>query len=210
VALATHLHAPTVGSIVIDADGINGSVPAEVAQSALELLGRGRSASALETTAEGRFLLEATLPIPRLLVVGTAALAGDLVHLAGWLGWSAEQFADADLAAGAAEALLPCDALVVFDHGLTRSGPLLAAALRSRAGYVGALGSRRTQARRAEHLRDLGVEEEFLARLHGPTGLDLGAANRAEIAMSICAEITAERSHHSARPLRETDGRIQS
>lgn len=177
---------------------------------ATELLAAGRTGAVVVDTEAGRVLVEATVPAPRLVVVGKAAVAGDIVHLAGWLGWSAEQFTSAPDAASAVTLLGPHDAVVVLDHGIEATGPLLADALTRGVGYVGALGSRTTQARRAEHLRRLGVADDALARVHGPTGLDLGASTRAETALAICAEITATRTGRSSRPLRETSGPIQA
>jgi xanthine dehydrogenase accessory factor len=177
-------------------------------QRALRLLAGGRSRSFVEPCPEGRMLVETHLPRPRLFVVGRAELAADLVALAGWLAWEGVRTTDAS------EVAIPTlgsrDALVVLDHGLQRTGPLLVDVLRSRCGYVGALGSRTTQQKRREHLRGLGVTEDELARLHGPTGLDLGPANRAEIALAICAEITAVRAGRRAGALRETEGRIRT
>ena len=69
--------------------------------------------------------------------------------------------------------------------------PALAAALRSEAFYVGALGSKKTQAARRERLAQLGFDEAALARLHGPVGLDIGAVSTAEIAVSILSELVA-------------------
>ena len=57
--------------------------------------------------------------------------------------------------------------------------------------YIGALGSRKTHARRLDRLRDVGLSEQALARIHAPIGLDIGAISPAEIAVSIIAEITA-------------------
>jgi len=80
--------------------------------------------------------------------------------------------------------------------------------MRRSVGYVGALGSRRTQALRREHLREIGVRELDIDRLHGPTGLDLGARTPTETAISIVAEILAERSNRTGAPLRTTTGPI--
>ena len=80
---------------------------------------------------------------------------------------------------------------------------LLAEALRRAVGYIGALGSRRTQQRRAEHLRGLGVDATALARLRGPAGLDVGPIGAREIALSILAEIAAVRSGRDGRPLKD-------
>ena len=71
--------------------------------------------------------------------------------------------------------------------------PALDLALRSPACYVGAIGSKKTQAHRRERLRAAGFGETEIARLHGPIGLDLGGRNPAEIALAILAEITAVR-----------------
>ena len=82
-------------------------------------------------------------------------------------------------------------AVVTLSHDAKLDEPALEVALGSPCFYVGALGSRRTQERRRERLREAGISEEALARIHGPVGLDLGAQSPAEIALSIAAEITA-------------------
>lgn len=82
-------------------------------------------------------------------------------------------------------------AVVTLSHDAKIDEPALEVALRSDCFYVGALGSKRTQARRKERLVEAGVASEALARVHGPVGLDLGAKSPAEIALSIAAELTA-------------------
>jgi xanthine dehydrogenase accessory factor len=82
-------------------------------------------------------------------------------------------------------------AIVTLTHDPKLDDPALLVALRSTAFYVGSLGSRRTQARRLERMRELGLESAAAARLHGPVGLDIGARSPAEIAVSILAQITA-------------------
>jgi xanthine dehydrogenase accessory factor len=67
--------------------------------------------------------------------------------------------------------------------------PAIAAALRSEAFYVGALGSKKTQAARRERLRAMGFEDRDLSRIHGPVGLSIGAVSTGEIAASILAEL---------------------
>ncbi|HYC80184.1 MAG TPA: XdhC family protein, partial [Solirubrobacterales bacterium] len=86
--------------------------------------------------------------------------------------------------------------------------PALIGALGSEAGYVGALGSRKTTAERERRLRESGVGDEELARVHAPCGLDIGAATPEEVAVSVLAEIIAERSGRAGEPLRETSAAI--
>jgi xanthine dehydrogenase accessory factor len=82
-------------------------------------------------------------------------------------------------------------AIVVLSHDKKIDDPALIAALRSDAFYVGALGSKKTHARRVERLLTAGVSAVDIARIHGPIGLDIGALDASEIALSIMAEITA-------------------
>jgi xanthine dehydrogenase accessory factor len=82
-------------------------------------------------------------------------------------------------------------ALVTLSHDPKIDDPALEAALTSSCFYVGALGSQRTQAKRRDRLRDAGFDEEAIARVRGPVGLDIGARSPAEIALSIAAELTA-------------------
>ena len=81
-------------------------------------------------------------------------------------------------------------AVVTLTHDPKLDDPALEIALRSDAFYIGALGSRRTHARRLERLTELGFNDRDFARIHGPVGLDIGAVSPAEIAISILAEIT--------------------
>jgi len=82
-------------------------------------------------------------------------------------------------------------AVVTLSHDPKFDDPALAGALGSRAFYVGALGSRRTHGKRLERLRDRGIGDEALARIHAPVGLDIGARTPEEIAISVLAEIVA-------------------
>jgi xanthine dehydrogenase accessory factor len=82
-------------------------------------------------------------------------------------------------------------AVVTITHDPKLDDPALAAALRSDAFYLGALGSRKTQAARRERLRALGFGDRDLERIHGPVGLAIGAVSPGEIAVSILAEIVA-------------------
>ena len=80
-------------------------------------------------------------------------------------------------------------AIVTLTHDPKVDDPALIGALRSPAFYIGALGSRRTHAKRLDRLRAQGVEADALERIHSPVGLDIGARNPSEIAVSILAQI---------------------
>jgi xanthine dehydrogenase accessory factor len=172
--------------------------------------------SGVVTSGERRVFLE-VFPRPRtLLVIGAGHLSELLVMLAQPLGYrtvvadpreaflARERFPGADLllsmwpaeafaAAGVDEGTAVC----VLSHDPKFDEPALELALRSPAFYVGAIGSRKTQADRRARLLARGFTEAEVARIHGPIGLDLGGRQPAEIAVAIVAEITRER--HSQR-----------
>jgi xanthine dehydrogenase accessory factor len=83
--------------------------------------------------------------------------------------------------------------ICVLSHDPKFDEPALEVALRSAAAYVGAIGSRKTQAARRERLRESGLTDAQVERLHGPIGLDLGGRQPAETALAILAEMTAVR-----------------
>lgn len=90
------------------------------------------------------------------------------------------------------ESIGPRDVICVLTHEERFDIPALVAALASDAGFVGAMGSRRTDARRRELLCDAGVPQESLERLRSPIGLDLGGASPAQTAVSIVAQVVAD------------------
>ena len=98
--------------------------------------------------------------------------------------------------------------ICVLTHDPKFDIPLLEVALRTSAGYVGAMGSRRTHQERLAQLREVGITPLELARLHSPIGLDVGARTPEETAVSIAAEIISGRWGGSGRPLAATDGPI--
>jgi xanthine dehydrogenase accessory factor len=168
-------------------------------------------------------------PPPRLFVFGAVDLAEELCRAARGLGWrtavadARARFATPERIPSAEELVVawpeealqrfePDDrsAVVVLTHEDRWDVPALAAALASDAFYVGALGSRRTQARRREQLLEAGVSEEQLERLCGPAGLDLGAGTPAETALSILGEILAVRAGREGGRLRASSERIHA
>ena len=218
--------APPEAELVLTDDGTlrgslgSPSLDAELADAAGEALRRG-----LSRTVElgGRSLFIEVFPVrPRLVVVGGVEVARSLVRLARELGFetvvvdgratfaTAERFPDVDrLVVGWPDevadeiGLGPNDAVAVLSHDVKFDEPAIIEALRRGCRYVGAVGSRKTQADRRARLREAGVTDEQLAGLRGPVGLDLGGRAPAETALAILAEIVAERYGGTGTPMRE-------
>jgi xanthine dehydrogenase accessory factor len=104
--------------------------------------------------------------------------------------------------------LSPRSAIIVCTHDRKFDEPALLAAVRSSAGFIGAMGSRKTTAERRARLAALGVTNSELARIHAPLGLDLGGETPAETALSVFAEILLETKGRTGQPLGELDGSI--
>ncbi|MET9551728.1 XdhC/CoxI family protein [Streptomyces sp. NPDC006645] len=157
-------------------------------------------------------LVESSVPAPRMIVFGAIDFASALVKVGKFLGYHVTvcdarpvfatrvRFPDADdivvdwphryLASTETDGRT---VLCVLTHDAKFDVPLLELALGLPVAYVGAMGSRRTHLDRNERLRDVGVSELELARLRSPIGLDLGARTPEETALSIAAEIVANR-----------------
>ena len=217
--------APPEPALTLDDGGLHGtlgdpSLDDELATAAREALRRGLSRT-LEL--RGRSLFVEAFPVrPRLVIVGATEMARALASIAGTLGYerividarpafaAQERFPDVerlinDWPDDAFDAidLGPNDAVAVLSHDAKFDEPAIAEALRRGVRYVGAVGSRKTQGDRRARLREAGVGEEDLARLHGPIGLDLGGRAPSETALSIMAEIVADRYGGSGRPMIE-------
>jgi xanthine dehydrogenase accessory factor len=204
-----------------------GNAPDELAAHAEELL-RGARNRTLEL--EGRRVFAEVIgPPPRLLVFGAVDTAEALCRAAKGIGWKTivsdarGKFATAERLPSADEIVVAwpdetlarlqpdrATAVVVLTHDDRFDVPALAGVLATDAFYVGALGSRRNQARRRELLLEAGVDEEALDRISGPCGLDIGAHTPAETALSILGEILAVRAGRAGGPLREAAGRIHA
>jgi xanthine dehydrogenase accessory factor len=216
-----------VGSklLVVEGGETEGDGPAELAEEADEIQRGGRN-RLLELDGRKVFA-EVYGPPPRLFVYGAVDTAEALCRGAKLLGWRAivadarSKFATRERIPSADELIVawPQDALaqvapdhqtavVVLTHDDKFDEPALQGALETDAFYIGALGSRRNQERRRERLLELGVDEDALDRIHGPSGLDVGADTQEETALSILAEILAVRAGRSGGPLREAKQRI--
>ncbi|MFC0081682.1 XdhC family protein [Aciditerrimonas ferrireducens] len=208
---------------------------AAVARDALGALDAGRSTTrhyGPRGEARGQAVavfLDVYAPPPEMVVIGAVDFTAALVDAAKLLGYrvtvcdprpvfaTPRRFPRADEVVAAwpdrfleerGGRLGPRDAVCVLTHDHKFDVPALLAALRTQAGYVGAMGSRRTHAERVERLREAGVDEAGLGRLMAPIGLDIGARTPQETAIAICAEIIACRTGASGRSLRELDGPI--
>jgi xanthine dehydrogenase accessory factor len=168
---------------------------------------RGATATDRVELAGTDVLVDLWVPVPSLLVVGAGAIADALEAQAGVLGWGYRRVAAIDETTAAVAAFTDADVLVLLDHDPGFDEALLAG-LRGGHGFLGALGSRRTQAARRERLLAAGVGEADLARIHGPVGLDLGARTPAETAVSIVAEVIAVRSAREPAALSAGRGQI--
>ncbi len=188
------------------------------ADDAREALRTGAAGSkTLQHEAEKVEVFTAPYPSPRhLIIVGAGHISQPLAKIAKVLGYrvtvvdaraafnTADRLPDADelILEWPDEALerLPltsATAVAVLTHDDKFDVPALATALRSPSvGYVGAIGSRGTRERRNARLREAGVTDEQIARIHGPIGLDIGARNPEEIALAIMAQIVAARNGH--------------
>jgi xanthine dehydrogenase accessory factor len=104
----------------------------------------------------------------------------------------------------------PRDAVCILTHDAKYDVPAIVGALGTAAGYIGAMGSRRTHDDRTRRLRDAGVQEVAMKRVMAPIGLDIGARSPEEVAVAICAEIIALRTGADAPFLRDAQGPIHA
>ncbi|MBH5337577.1 XdhC family protein [Streptomyces pactum] len=196
------------------------------ARTARAMLDTGRTGAVTLGADGGRcgrpleLLVEVALPPARMIVFGAVDFAAALARVGTFLGYrvtvcdarpvfaTRERFPEADEVVTAwphryleTTGVDGRTVLCVLTHDAKFDVPLLCRALRLPVAYVGAMGSRRTHLDRLERLREAGVTESELARLRSPIGLDLGARTPEETALSIAAEIVADRRGGSGVPL---------
>ena len=225
-------HQPGTGSlpaasVLIGADGeiLEGSTgdaatDAALAAAGSRILDDGRSRTV--DIGDRAFFVEAFPVRPRLVIVGAVEVARSLVRYARELGYetvvvdgraafaTTERFPEADRieVAWPDEAFETLevganDAVAILSHDPKFDEPAIVEAVRRGARYVGAVGSRKTQADRRARLADDGLSGAEIATVHGPIGLDLGGKDPAETALAIMAEIVASRRGGSGVPMRE-------
>ena len=173
--------------------------------------------------------IESFAPPPRMLVFGAVDFTKALVRMAKVLGYhvtvcdarevfaTRRRFPEADevvvdwphrLLVRVGSTLGPRDAICVLTHDHKFDVPAIVAALDTDVGYLGAMGSRRTHAERVARLEAEGVAPEAIRRVMAPIGLDIGSRTPEETAVSICAEIIANRTGRAAPSLRDSTGAI--
>ena len=157
-----------------------------------------------------KLFLNVYAPTAKLVIIGAVHISQALVPVAQSLGYdvtvvdprtafaSPERFPEVPLIAEWPDVALPpleidhYTAFVALTHDPKIDDPALLHAFKCDCFYIGALGSRKTHAKRAERLRALGATEADIARIHAPIGLPIGAVSPSEIAVAILAEITAQ------------------
>ena len=176
--------------------------------------------------------IESDAPPPQMLIFGAVDFTAALARVAKVLGYrvtvcdareifaTRRRFPMADevvvewpnrLLDRVGDQLGPRDAVCVLTHDPKFDVPAIVGALRSRVGYIGVMGSRKTHAKRMERLAEVGVTApEDVDRILAPIGLDIGARSPEETAISICAEIIARHTGKAAPSLREASGPIHA
>jgi xanthine dehydrogenase accessory factor len=165
--------------------------------------------SGMIETPQGKIFLTVHVPPPRLVITGAVHISQALAPIAGILGYdvtivdprtafaSVERFPDVKVIAEWPDKALPplsidrYTAFVALTHDPKIDDPALTHALERDCFYIGALGSRKTHARRIERLKAQGLSDATIARIHAPIGLAIGAVSPPEIAVAIMGEITA-------------------
>jgi xanthine dehydrogenase accessory factor len=164
--------------------------------------------SGMVDSPEGRVFLTVYVPAPQLVITGAVHISQTLAPIGKLLGYdvtivdprtafaSIERFPDVKVIAEWPDTALPplgidrYTAFVALTHDPKIDDPALIHALSRDCFYIGALGSKKTHGRRVARLKDQGVSDADIARIHAPIGIDIGAVSPAEIAVAIMAQIT--------------------
>ncbi len=165
--------------------------------------------SGVVTTPSGEWFIQIHNPPLEMIIIGAVHIAQSVIPIARLAGYrvividprgafaTPERFQGVDLYAEWPDEVLAKmklderSALLALTHDPKIDDPALAVALSSPCFYIGALGSRKTQGLRRERLRGRGFDDQALARIHGPIGIDIGARGAPEIAIAIMAEVTS-------------------
>jgi xanthine dehydrogenase accessory factor len=165
--------------------------------------------SGMAETPEGRLFLTVHVPPPRLVITGAVHISQALAPIARVVGYdvtivdprtafaSIERFPDVKVIAEWPDTALPplnidrYTAFVALTHDPKIDDPALTHALARNCFYIGALGSKKTHARRVERLKAQGIDDAAISSIHAPIGLGIGAVSPPEIAVAIMAQITA-------------------
>jgi xanthine dehydrogenase accessory factor len=224
--------------LVVDEEGVSGTLGNEgldraASDEAAAMLELGMTATrSYGSEGQGRMedvelFIESFSPPPLMYVFGAIDFAAAVARIGKMLGYRVtvcdprEKFATRARFPDADEIIVewPDDFLArayvdkrtvicALTHDPKFDVPLLKAALATPAGYIGAMGSRRTHSERSEQLLEEGITEEELARISGPIGLDIGARTPEEVAVSIAAEIIALKTSASGARLTSTQGPV--
>jgi xanthine dehydrogenase accessory factor len=165
--------------------------------------------SGMVETPHGKMFLTVHVPPPRIVAIGAVHISQALAPMAKLLGYDVviidprtafatpERFPDVKLIAEWPDQALPplkvdgYTAFVALTHDPKIDDPALTHALERDCFYIGALGSRKTHARRLDRLKGQGLGDDALARIHAPIGLAIGSVSPPEIALAIMGQITA-------------------
>ncbi|MBT8240917.1 MAG: XdhC family protein [Acidimicrobiia bacterium] len=175
---------------------------------ARQLLRRGRSDADVAEIEGQSVLFSAAVPTTRAIIIGDGPMAEAFRAQGELMGWEVGFVDDMATAVSFCAAATGADALLVLSHDPDVDVPVLAAGLDGNVGYIGAMGSRHTQARRGDQLEALGYTDR--SRIHGPVGLDLGSRSPAETAVAMAAEFLAVRRGRPPASLSAHDGPIHT
>ena len=206
-ALASPIDRPA--TLVVRPNGVAGTLGDGALDARATALARELLSDSRKNRLDGDGLaVDKVTPRTKVMAIGGGEVVQALADLTAALGWLYATQVEGDSAVASAAALSAADALVVTTHHPQWGPACLAAALKSSAFFVGALGSRGTQKHRAETLLAGGTSEADIARIHGPVGLDLGGRTPAETALAICAEVLAVRAGRDLASLADRGGPI--